>query len=155
MMADPFTVVGTVGATIGIIDVTVRLGQSLKRTLAAAPDVNRDLADLYSQVETLISINNRIKGIICAPEFSQSLDTPTKENDSLKVLWKELWLDTRRISGECQRVLEKIEALIKDIQGPDRGVVVTESDSDEPSTTVRSVSRGVWQSFPYVIHLCL
>lgn len=142
-MADPFTVLGTVGATIGIIDVTVRLGQSLKKTLAAAPNATRDLADLYSQVETLISINNRIKGMICAPEFSQSLDTLTKENNPLEELWKELWLDTRRISGECQRVLEKIEALIKDIQGLDRDVFITESDPDEQSTTVQSVSGGV------------
>jgi hypothetical protein len=142
-MADPFTVLGTVGATIGIIDVTVRLGQSLKKTLAAAPNATRDLADLYSQVETLISINNRIKGMICAPEFSQSLDTLTKENNPLEELWKELWLDTRRISGECQRVLEKIEALIKDIQGLDRDVFITESDPNEQSTTVQSVSGGV------------
>ncbi len=142
-MADPFTVLGTVGATIGIIDVTVRLGQSLKKTLAAAPNATRDLADLYSQVETLISINNRIKGMICAPEFSQSLDTLTKENNPLEELWKELWLDTRRISGECQRVLEKIEALIKDIQGLDRDVFITESDPNEQSTTVQSVSGSV------------
>lgn len=142
-MADPFTIVGTVGATIGLIDVTVRLGQSLKRTLAAAPNVTRDLADLNSQIDTLISINNTIKGMICAPEFMQSQDTSTKASDPLKELWKELWLDTRRISEECQRVLEKIEALIKDIQGLDRDAFIVESDPDEHSTTVQSVSGGV------------
>lgn len=45
-MADPFTIVETVGATIRMVDVTVRLSQSLKNTLAAAPNVNADLADL-------------------------------------------------------------------------------------------------------------
>ena len=140
-MADPFTVVGTVGAIIGIIDVTVRLGQSLKKTLAAAPNVNADLADLYSQVETLISINKKIKGIVCALESSQSSDTSTKDSDPLKELWKELWHDTKRISEECQRVLEKLEALIKDIQGVDRDAFISTNDPDEQSTQAPSV-RG-------------
>ena len=142
-MADPFTIIGTAGATVGIIDVTVRLAQSLKRTLAAAPNVTRELAGLHNQVETLISINNRIKDIICAPDFSQSLDTSTEESDPLRGLGKDLLLDTRKISEECQRVLEKIEALIKGIQGLGRDAFISESDPVGHNTTVLTVSKGV------------
>ena len=142
-MADPFTIVGTVGAAIGIIDVTIRLGQSLKKTLAEAPNVHGVLSDLQSQIDTLVSINNKIRIIICAPEFSQPLDTSTTDKDPLKGLWKELWHDTTRILEECQRVLEKLDALIKHVQGADRDAFISVNDPDEQRTQAQLVSgRG-------------
>ena len=126
---DPLSIIA---ATVGTADVAFRLGRFLKRTIQGARNDERDLLNLLNQVETLSSITNGITSITCAHGFEQTLRRSFRETGSLAKPWEQLWHDTERISKEIKRLLEKLEAVLKYIQGDDRDAAEGNS-TDEAS----------------------
>ena len=113
---DPISIVA---ATSGTADVTFRLGRFIKRTIEAAREVDRDLVHLLGQVENLSSINSGITSITCAFDFVQTFQSSFRDIGSLAKPWQDLWRDTTRISKENNRLLLKLETVLKEIQGLD------------------------------------
>ena len=113
---DPLSIIA---ATVGTADVSFRLGRFLKRTVEGAREVDQDLLHLLSQVENLSSINNGITSITCASDFAETFRRSFRDTGSLAKPWEDLWRDTIRISKEITRLLEKLETVLKNIQGVD------------------------------------
>ena len=111
---DPLSIVA---ATVGVADVSFRVGRFLKRTVKGAREVDQDLLHLRSQVEHLNSINNGITSITCAFDFAQTFRRSFRDTGSLAKPWEDLWRDTTRISEETTRLLLKLETVLKEIQG--------------------------------------
>ena len=145
---DPLSVVA---ATVGTADVAFRLGRFLKRTIQAARNDDRDLSNLLRQVETLSSISNGITSITVAHDFEQTLRRSFKDTGSLAKPWEQLWHDTERISNETKRLLERLEALLKYIQGDDRDAAEDNAtdEASEQSPQVGSVTVQVFLIHSY------
>ena len=125
---DPLSIIAS---TAGISDVTFRLVRFLKGTIQGARDVDEDLRKLLVEVESLISINNGISSITAARDFEHLLRRSFEDSDSLTESWKQLWHDTSRIANDITRILEKLEAILKDVQGADcnvQGIRADETD---------------------------
>ncbi|KAL8731007.1 MAG: hypothetical protein Q9166_003658 [cf. Caloplaca sp. 2 TL-2023] len=117
-------------ATLGIADVTFRLSRFLRRTIKSARDVDSDLQRLLDQVDNLVSINNGIKAFTCAPDFEQTLRRSFKDTGPLAEPWLQLWHDTTRVSNETERLLLRLEDVLKVIQGEKPEVVQIESEEE-------------------------
>lgn len=154
---DPLSIAA---ATIGTADVTFRLSHFLKGIIEGARDVDRDLLNLLGQVESLASISKGITNITCAPDFEQTLRRSFRGTGSLERPWEQLWLDMKRISTETKRLLEKLEAVLKEIQGGNREA---DKDGAAEASEKRSEERSVGSRTSYkygtpvnlLISLCL
>ena len=141
---DPFSIVAS---TAGISDVTFRLVRFLKGTIQGARDVDEDLRNLLIEVESLISINNGLNSITAARDFEHLLRRSFEESGSLTESWKQLWHNASRIANDITRLLEKLEAILKDIQGADCNVKGIRADEvDEQGSQCQPVRH---RSFPF------
>lgn len=77
---------------------------------------------MLSQVESLIAVNNGIKSITSATDFEQAFRRSFWETGSLAKPWEQLWRDTAKVSSEITLLLEKLEEILKAIQGDNQGV---------------------------------
>ena len=104
-MADPFSIVA---GTAGLADVCVRLARFIKQANAGFRTVDQELQNLFQETESLRSINDLVKRSYIDGFHAKS------DCDQQHILDTH-WRATQNTLTSCQRIVEQIEALLKEI----------------------------------------
>ena len=104
-MADPFSIVA---GTAGLADVCVRLARFIKQANAGFRVVDQELEDVSQEIESLRSINDLVKR-----SYTDGFSTKS-DPDQQQILGTH-WCATQNTLASCQRIVEQIEALLKEV----------------------------------------
>ena len=104
-MADPFSIVA---GTAGLADVCVRLARFIKQANAGFRSVDQELEDVFQEIESLRSINDLVKR-------SYVDGFQAKSNHDQQHILETHWRATQNTLSSCQRIVEQIEVLFKEI----------------------------------------
>ena len=132
-MADPFSILA--GAA-GLADVCIRLGKFLKDANHGFRVVDQELDELLKEITSLQSVNASIEELLkrsypgrstaqASPNLQQVLDTN--------------WQATNATLSSCKLVVEKIEAILKDVVNVGSGRHVKR---DQIRKWIKQQSRG-------------
>ncbi|KAG9240959.1 hypothetical protein BJ878DRAFT_559262 [Calycina marina] len=108
-MADPFSILA--GAA-GLTDVCIRLAKFLKDANDGFRLVDHELEELAKEIASLQSVNESIKELLkrSYPEASTA-----RTNPHLEKILNTNWRATNTTLASCQLIVERIEAILKDV----------------------------------------
>ena len=104
-MADPFSIVA---ATAGLTDVCIRLIKFLKQAHDGFRAVDQELKDLFEAIVSLRSVNYLV-------ERSFTEGSTVKPDPAHQRILGTHWHATQTTLASCQRIIEQIEALLKEV----------------------------------------
>ena len=107
-MAEPFSVIT---ATAGVIDVCWRFGAYLRDVQAGAAQIEDDIETLSRDIDALRVVNETVRDSY--KELSSHLASRTDSSKHIERLWRNVSSNL----GNCQVVLEELEALVKAVVG--------------------------------------
>ena len=107
-MAEPFSVIT---ATAGVIDVCWRFASYLRDVQAGAAHIEHDIETLSRDIEALRVVNETVRDSY--KELSSHLGSGTESSKHVERLWRNVSSNL----GNCQSVLEELEALVKAVVG--------------------------------------
>ena len=110
-MADPFSIVA---GTVGVADVCFRLIKFLKQANAGLRVVDQELEHLSEELVSLRSVNDLVKR-----SYTEGFTTKT-DPDHQQILGSH-WRSTQNTLAGCQRIVEQIEALLKEVANTGSG----------------------------------
>ncbi|KAG8531409.1 uncharacterized protein KY384_003038 [Bacidia gigantensis] len=108
-MADPFSIAA---GTVGLLDVSWRVGTYLSNLNSSRSKIEQELKDLTKEVKAIETANNSIQALWNAqdkPEDNGSISNDTQITT--------LWQNVGSILKGCYSVMERLQALVKDIVG--------------------------------------
>ena len=107
-MAEPFSVIT---ATAGVIDICWRFGSYLRKVQAGAAQIEDDIETLSRDIDALRVVNETVRDSY--KELSSHLGSGIEGSKHVERLWRNVSSNL----GNCQSVLEDLEALVKAVVG--------------------------------------
>jgi hypothetical protein len=106
---DPFSILA---GTAGLLDVSFRVIQYLKRIEESAGKVEEDITVLFQEINTLITVNESIEALWVA-NHDAAPGSLFQETADVEDLWKKL----ASLLQECQETAQKLQVLLKEVIG--------------------------------------
>lgn len=108
-MADPFS---TLAGAAGLADVCIRFAKFLKDANDGFRLVDQELEDLSKEIVSLQSVNGSINELL---KRSYPEGSTARTNPHLEKILDINWRATNTTLASCQLIVERIEALLKDV----------------------------------------
>jgi hypothetical protein len=108
-MADPFSILAGVAS---LADVCIRLARFLKDANDGFRVVDQELEDLFKEIASLQSVNESIDELV---KRSYPEGSTARTNPHLGKILDTNWRATNNTLSSCQLIVERIEAILKDV----------------------------------------
>ena len=120
-MADPFSIAAGTG---GLLDVSWRVGSYLINLNSSRGKIEQELKDLTKEVNAIVTVNTSIQALWNAQ--NKQIDGDSKSNGAQITT---LWQNVGTVLEGCHSIMERLQALVKEIVGKDGPEVTGTRDS--------------------------